>query len=297
MARRGWGRGRPPDLATMPLSTTDHDRDAAGLRYVYPVLSRRARGLSIGINLNPNAACNWRCIYCQVPGLVRGVAPDVDLPRLEEELRGFVADVVRGDYLRRHLPEGSQRLNDVALSGNGEPTTCRRFDEVIDLIGRVLADFDLAGQVRLVLITNGSMARRAEVRRGLAAMARLNGEVWFKLDSATREGVLRLNGASTTPDRVRSDLADVARLCPTRIQTMVVAIDGEPPSPAEAAAYVAFLGGLLRDAVPVGDVMLYGLERPSQQPEAARLAKVPAAWLDRFARSIRELGLAVQVDP
>ena len=281
----------------MPLSTTDHDRDAAGLRYVYPVLSRRARGLSIGINLNPNAACNWRCIYCQVPGLVRGVAPDVDLPRLEEELRGFVADVVRGDYLRRHLPEGSQRLNDVALSGNGEPTTCRRFDEVIDLIGRVLADFDLAGQVRLVLITNGSMARRAEVRRGLAAMARLNGEVWFKLDSATREGVLRLNGASTTPDRVRSDLADVARLCPTRIQTMVVAIDGEPPSPAEAAAYVAFLGGLLRDAVPVGDVMLYGLERPSQQPEAARLAKVPAAWLDRFARSIRELGLAVQVDP
>ena len=79
------------------LTTTDHDRGNAGLKYVYGVLSRRSGGLSIGINLNPNRACNWRCIYCQVPGLVRGVAPPIDLGLLEEELGGFLDEIVRGD--------------------------------------------------------------------------------------------------------------------------------------------------------------------------------------------------------
>lgn len=33
------------------LEVTNHSRDSAGLTYVYPVLSRRAGGVSIGINL------------------------------------------------------------------------------------------------------------------------------------------------------------------------------------------------------------------------------------------------------
>jgi len=61
------------------LSETNHDRDSAALRYVYPVISRRAGSVSVGINLNPNNACNWHCIYCQVPNLVRGAAPNIDL--------------------------------------------------------------------------------------------------------------------------------------------------------------------------------------------------------------------------
>ncbi|OYZ39127.1 MAG: radical SAM protein, partial [Methylotenera sp. 24-45-7] len=54
------------------LTTTDHNRDVIGMKYVYPVVSRRAGGVSIGINLNVNNACNWRCIYCNVPDLTRG---------------------------------------------------------------------------------------------------------------------------------------------------------------------------------------------------------------------------------
>ena len=72
------------------LSVVDHDREAAGLTYVYPVVSRRARGVSIGVNLNVNNACNWQCIYCQVPDLRRGGPPAVDLDRLREELTSFL---------------------------------------------------------------------------------------------------------------------------------------------------------------------------------------------------------------
>jgi hypothetical protein len=66
-------------MSRILLKTEDHSRDSAGMRYVYPVVSRRAGGVSVGINLNPNNACNWRCIYCQVPGLTRGGPPPIDL--------------------------------------------------------------------------------------------------------------------------------------------------------------------------------------------------------------------------
>ena len=83
----------------MRLSTKIHDRDVAGLTYVYPVVSRRAGGVSIGVNLNTNDACNWRCAYCQVPGLVRGAAPEIDLGRVDSELREFLGAIVDGNYM------------------------------------------------------------------------------------------------------------------------------------------------------------------------------------------------------
>ena len=70
------------------------------MTYVYPVVSRRAGGVSIGINLNPNNACNWRCIYCQVPELKRGSAPTIDLVKLEAELKAFLHEIVYGDFMQ-----------------------------------------------------------------------------------------------------------------------------------------------------------------------------------------------------
>jgi hypothetical protein len=74
------------------LTTIDHRRDSAGLLYVYPVISRRAGGVSVGINLNTNNACNWACVYCQVDNLTRGGPPPIDLDLLESELKGFLDD-------------------------------------------------------------------------------------------------------------------------------------------------------------------------------------------------------------
>src|SRR5512137_2236300 len=91
---------------TERLTVKDHSRDSAGMLYVYPVVSRRAGGVSIGINLNPNNACNWRCLYCQVPNLGRGGPPPIDLRRLEGELDEMLDAVVVGDFLERRVPEG-----------------------------------------------------------------------------------------------------------------------------------------------------------------------------------------------
>ena len=281
--------------AITPLTPVNHDRDSAGMTYVYPVVSRRAGGVSVGINLNPNNACNWACVYCQVPDLVRGTAPEINLAQLEAELRALLADILHGDFMQTRVPEGARRLNDIALSGNGEPTSARAFPQVIELIGQVMTELDLIGKIKLVLITNGSLIDRPRVRVGLAKMAALNGEVWFKFDSATASGMRAINQTRISPDKQFERLKLAASLCPTWLQTCVFARDGTPPDEAEQTAYLAAVARILQDNIPVQGVLLYGLARPSLQPQASHLSALPAEWLESFAERIRAAGLPVKV--
>lgn len=184
-------------MARLTLSVDDHSRDSAGMRYVYPVVSRRAGGVSIGINLNPNNACNWRCIYCQVPDLKRGGPPPVDLPLLDAELDRFLAWATVGDFMRTRVPPGARQLMDVAFSGNGEPTSAAEFAAAVGLVVGQVAAHGLAGKLVPRLITNGSLLERKTVQRGIALIGQSGGEVWFKLDAASAAGINRINGSRT----------------------------------------------------------------------------------------------------
>ena len=53
----------PPNLLKLIAA---HPRSFQENRYVYPVLSRRSKGISIGVNLNLDKVCNFDCVYCQV---------------------------------------------------------------------------------------------------------------------------------------------------------------------------------------------------------------------------------------
>lgn len=283
--------------AVMPeqMNVFDHNRDSAGLTYVYPVISRRAGGVSVGINLNPNNACNWRCVYCQVPDLKRGSAPEVDLDKLGRELRGFLYELLHGDFMEQRVPVEARRINDIALSGNGEPTSAKEFDRVIELVGGIMAEFDLVGKIKLVLITNGSQIHRPQVRAGLRNMATLGGEVWFKLDSVTREGLLKINGSRQKPEKMHGNLRVASRLCPTWLQTCVFSFDGHPPDAAERAAYLEFIASLAAEQLPLRGILLYGLARPSMQPDAHRLSRLPVEWMKDYAAEIERRGFPVKL--
>ena len=277
------------------LTIQDHSRDSAGMSYVYPVVSRRAGGVSVGINLNPNNACNWRCIYCQVPDLRRGGPPPIDLARLEAELRELLTQLFRGDYLARHAPPEAQRVVDVAFSGNGEPTSAAEFPQAVELAGRVLDEFAQATPPMLRLITNGSLLDRATVRAGIARIGDRGGEVWFKLDAVGAVPMKRINGVALRPDTVLRRLRLCGSLCPTWVQTCLFALDGEAPG---AAAFDAYLDLLGEAAGSLAGVHLYGLARPSLQPEAVRLSALPPAWLEQLAARVRKnTGLTVSVSP
>lgn len=277
------------------LTIHNHDRDLAGLTYVYPVLSRRAGGVSIGVNLNPNNACNWHCAYCQVPNLVRGKAPEIDLAMLEAELRGFLDALVNGDWLACNAPEGLREIRDIAFSGNGEPSSAAAFPEAIALVLRLHAQFGLGEQVPVRLITNGSLMAQARVQQGVRILGEAGGEVWFKVDAGDAAAIERINGIRLAPDAIVRHLAICAALCPTWVQTCMFRWEGALPSASEIDAYLEVLTGAGVEALR--GVLLYGIARPSMQPEALYLSPLTPSELGAIAGQIQEKGLTVRVSP
>jgi len=277
------------------LTIEDHRRDSAGMRYVYPVVSRRAGGVSVGINLNVNNACNWACVYCQVDNLTRGGPPPIDLDLLELELAAFLEDALHGDFMVRQVPADTQRLEDVAFSGNGEPTSATEFPEAVQRVRSVLQRYGLAGKLPVRLITNGSMLHRPGVQEGIRVLGELGGEVWFKVDRATADEVAAINGVPLEAEKVQRNLAMCAGLAPTWVQTCWFALDGQAPDAAARDAYCALLKPL---AASLAGVHLYGLARPSLQPAAPRLTRLAAEELEIFAAEIRKkTGIRVVVSP
>jgi len=279
------------------LDTSNHGRDSAGMTYVYPVISRRAGGVSIGINLNPNNACNWHCIYCQVPNLKRGGPPPIDLALLESELRGFLRDALHGNFMAERVPEDARRLEDIAFSGNGEPTCAREFPQAVDVVARVLREYEKElgnHPIKLRLITNGSMLGNKTVQAGIACLGRNNGEVWFKVDAGSATEIARINGVSLDPAVVIERVRLCAKLCPTWVQTCLFATDGFAP---DAAAIDDYLGLLRKLSGMIAGVHLYGIARPSLQAEAPRLTRLSSERLESLAQRIRENGLIVCISP
>ncbi|WP_365962276.1 radical SAM protein [Sulfuritalea sp.] len=281
-------------MPRIQLATDDHSRDSAGMRYVYPVISRRAGGVSVGINLNPNNACNWRCIYCQVPDLKRGGPPPIDLALLELELNDFLREAVSGDFMATRIPLGARRLVDVAFSGNGEPTSATEFAAAVAIVEGVLESHGLAGKLIIRVITNGSLLDRRAVQAGIGRIGRAGGEVWFKVDAGTSTGFARINGTRVRPDRVVRRLALCAALAPTWVQTCLFRRDGQLPADQELSAWLELLAPL---ALQLAGVHLYSLARPSLQVEAPRLARIDAVWMEAFAERVRKTGLTVRVSP
>lgn len=277
------------------LNVIDHNRDSAGLHYVYPVISRRAGGVSVGVNLNTNNACNWRCVYCQVPDLTLGTAPPVDLVLLEKELRNFLHELLHGSFMQQRVPEGARRINDIALSGNGEPTSAKEFVEVIALIGKLKKEMSLPSDIKLILITNGSLMYRPEVQQGVKLMMEFNGEVWFKLDRASLSGMQTVNSTNLTLKKVRNNLVTSVGLCNTWLQTCWFSMDDKAPDKQDEDAYLTFIQGLLQENIHLQGVLLYTLARPSLQPEAPRLAALSSSQMESFAQRIRALGMEVKV--
>lgn len=277
------------------LSTDDHSRDSAGLEYVYPVVSRRAGGVSVGINLNPNNACNWACLYCQVENLSRGGPPPIDLLRLENELNAFLDDVLNGEFLRHHVPADARRLVDVAFSGNGEPTSAAEFAAAVVALARILGLFGLKGSLPVRLITNGSLLHRSDVQNGIRHIAALGGEVWFKIDRALDAEVTEINGIPGNQAKVLANLRSCVALAPTWVQTCWFRLDGMPPTAKSRNAYCALLSEV---ADKLAGVHLYGLARPSQQLAAPRLSAMSPDELSAFGQQIeKETGIRVIVSP
>lgn len=292
-----------------------HSRSFREMQYVYPVVSRRSGGLSLGVNLSPTARCNFACVYCQVLGeldvrlqplehiLAEGdrkkdaqrFSPLVDLELLEGEVRQLVEMIVDGSLFEdswfSQVPPEKRLLRDIAFSGDGEPTLSLQFPAVVERVARIRREL-CPEATKIVLITNGTTLHAEPVRRALRMMLENNGEIWAKLDAGTQEYYEQIARSTVPLEKVLDNLAGAARMFPLVIQTCFLALHGESPPQAETNAYIARIRDILDAGGAILRLQLYTVARDTPEPWVTPLSNEE---LDALAEKVRR-GTGLPVD-
>lgn len=243
---------------------TQHQRQFEANRFVYPVLSRRSEGISIGVNLNPDKVCNFDCIYCQVDRTRQSETKFVGFDQLLGELDQMLDLAASGALFEtekfRNTPAPLRRLNDIAFSGDGEPTTYKNFDEIIARCAELKQRHGLS-DVKLVLITNASMFHRPHVRRGLEILDQNNGEIWAKLEAGTADYFKLVDRTPIPFQQILDNITAAARLRAIVIQSLFMRVAGEPPTDGELLAFCDRLNEITAAGGTIKLVQVYTVAR------------------------------------
>lgn len=266
----------------------NHPRDWRGFSYVYPVVSRRSRGLSIGINLNPDTACNFDCIYCQVDRTGVHRPGHVEPNRLEDELKTLLVGAVEGTLFAEpefaETPLELRRLNDIAFSGDGEPTTSPVFAEAVGIAAGLKAKH-APDSVKLILITDACYLTKPNVEDGLRIMDQANGEVWAKLDAGTEAYYQLVNRPNFPLAHVIENITHAARVRPVAIQSLFMRVRGAPPPDDEIVAFADRLGEIVDGGGHISAVQVYTVARRPAQDWVTALSDEE---VDRIAAVVGE---------
>ena len=285
---------RPSDLPV----TRDHRRQWRRCLYVYPVISRRSKGLSVGVNLNPDKRCNFACLYCQIDRHVRRDLREVSVEVLREELRLCLGEAGSGALWQEErfasVPAGLRRVNDIAFSGDGEPTCLPQFDRAVAAAAEVKDELGL-DQVKIVVITNATGLGAPPVRRALPILDGHNGEIWAKLDAGTEAYFQLVNRPHPRVglDAIVAGIASVARGRGVVIQSLFFRRDGQAPPAEEVDAYCGRLQAILAGGGTIKLVQVHTIARP---PAEAGVSALGDGELDAIADRVRHVVPDVPVE-
>jgi wyosine [tRNA(Phe)-imidazoG37] synthetase (radical SAM superfamily) len=264
-----------------------HERRWKDNFYVYAVVSRRSRGVSIGMNLNLNKACNFDCIYCQVNRNQSAVIQKVDPAILKKELDAIL-DAEQNGSLYKEAPfdalvQTDRGVRDIAFSGDGEPTTFPRFKEAVQIAADARLRFGLHA-AKLVLLTNAAYLDKPSVRAALAIMDDNNGEIWAKLDAGTEEYFRMVNRPNVSLERILNNILNAARIRPLILQSLWFRMNGNAPPAEEIEAYCGRLNGLISAGGQIKTIQLYTIAR---DPAEAGVSALSDEELDRIASAVK----------
>ena len=276
----------------------DHTRHFSDFTFVYPVISRRSKGLSIGVNLNPDKVCNFDCIYCEVDRRIPGAVTEVDLRQMKDELTAMIRFAKDGGLAKEpkfdEVPWLTREVKDIAFSGDGEPTMIHNFADCVQIVVDVKQAEGL-GATQIVLITDAAGLDKGDVKRGLELMDANEGEVWGKLDAGTEAYFKAVNRTNVKFQRILDNLLATAKTRAIIIQSLFLKVHGEAMSAAELQAYCDRLNELTAGGGQIREVHLYTVARPT--PEAFA-TKLEPAELESMAATVRECtGLTVAIFP
>lgn len=272
-----------------------HSRRWQDNRYVYPVISRRSRGLSIGVNLNPDGACNFDCAYCCVDrsGPVaekaeRKALKEVDLAVLRIELDHALTVASDGSLFSQppfdSTPEPLRRLNDIAFSGDGEPTSFPRFAEACALAADLLAWHQLPA-VKVVTITNATLLHQERVQTALDGLGE-RCEVWAKLDAGTEPYYQLIDRSDVPFSRILANLLAAGQRRPIVIQSLFARLHGEAPPTAEIIAWLGRLTDLRAGGAVIDRIQVYTTARSTTESWVMPLTRDEVDAITAEARAV-----------
>ncbi|HEX3857425.1 MAG TPA: radical SAM protein [Verrucomicrobiae bacterium] len=264
-------------------------------RFVYVVVSPRARGLSIGVNLNPNKCCNFDCEYCEVDRTKPSFEDPLDVDVMAEELQYTLSLACSGELQNihhfRNVPADLLKLQQVALSGDGEPTLSPYFLDAVRAVVhiRALGKFPF---FKIVLITNASGLDLQQVQDGLKLFTKED-EIWAKLEAGTQRYMEEVNRPDCLLEKILDNILSVARQRPVIIQSLFPLVNHEEPPAVEIGQYVERLKELKQAGAQIPLVQIYSATRPSAHSKCGHL---PLKTLARIAQQVREVsGLKAEV--
>jgi wyosine [tRNA(Phe)-imidazoG37] synthetase (radical SAM superfamily) len=264
-----------------------HERRWADNLYVYAVVSRRSRGVSVGINLNPGKECNFDCVYCQVDRSVPPQVRKVDLERVAAELDAVLQAEADGSLYAAApfsaLAPDARGVRDIAFSGDGEPTTYPRLKEAFEVAASARARFGLEA-AKIVLLTDAAYLSKPSVREALAVLDANNGEIWAKLDAGSDEYFRQVDRPNVSLTRVLESIRDAARVRPVVIQSLFMRMNGHAMPRAEIEAYCDRLNWLLVEGGRIKAVQIHTIAR---KPAESSVSPIPDEDLDRLSDLVR----------
>ncbi|MDH7501221.1 MAG: radical SAM protein [Verrucomicrobiota bacterium] len=273
----------------------DHNRSFSGLTIVYPVISRRAGGLSLGVNLNPDKRCNFNCAYCEVNRRLPGRAGKVDPARILDELTLLVRWAKEGRLLAdekfHEAGNLARTIKDISFSGDGEPTLAENFSECVEAAAEVRRRENL-DQTKIVLITNATGLDKDDVKKGLAVMDANNGEVWAKLDAGTETWYWLINRSPVRFERILANILNASRERPIVIQSLFMRVHGRTMPEAELLAYCERLRSIVVNGGKIKEVHAYTIARPVPEPWVEKLTERELEAIGAVIRG--ETGLSVR---
>ena len=274
-------------MATESLHS-NHNRIYGSNRFVYPVLSRRSNGVSLGVNLNPDKVCNFDCIYCQVDRTTRSETRFVEMDQLLAELRTTLDFITSGDFFGdgpfKDIPPELKRLNDIAFSGDGEPTTYKNFDAIISACASLKQELEL-DDVKMVLITNASMFHRDHVKAGLQILDENQGEIWAKLEAGTEAYFQIIDRTSFKLQEIVDNIAAAAQRRSVVIQSLFMNVNGVAPSNEELLAFCSRLSEIVTAGGAIDHVQIYTVARP---PAESFVTALSNSEVDQIVTLVKE---------
>lgn len=227
-----------------------------------PVPSRRL-GRSLGVDVIPSKTCSFDCIYCESGPTTRLSVERqnfVYCSEVLEELRAFM----------RLNPNGADVLT---FSSAGEPTL---YEPMGELISAVKKDHP---QLPLIVLTNGSLLWKPEVRRGLMKADR----VVPSLDAVTAVVFRKINRPhpSLEPGQIIEGIRAFRKDYKGELHIEALLARGINDSPEELSAMARAIASMAPDKVELNTVV-----RPPAHAGAKGLTGEQMAMAAQFFSSL-----------